>query len=162
MRRREIAIACCRRTVESQYSDLYPNSEAGPLRLALEALGASVRLVSWDDPTLSWERLDRIVVSSTWDSVDRPADYLVWADHVASLSTIVNPVSVFGWGLDKTHQRALAEYGVPTTSTTWVESGWAGVEPAQPLLRGKTSRLGWRTRHGPLEPQRSGSSRGAH
>jgi glutathione synthase/RimK-type ligase-like ATP-grasp enzyme len=61
------------------------------------------------------------VVSSTWDSVDRPADYLIWANHVASVSTVVNPVSVLSWGLDKTHQRAFADYGVPTITTTWIE-----------------------------------------
>jgi hypothetical protein len=121
MRLPQIAIACCRRTSESPHGDLYPDPDASPLQSALEVLGGSVRLVSWDDPTVNWARFDRIVVSSTWDSVDRPADYLAWTKLVGSLSTVVNPVPVLVWGLDKTHQRAFSDLGVPTIPTTWVE-----------------------------------------
>jgi hypothetical protein len=120
-----VAIAACRRTAESPPDDLYPDTDAGPLADALAARGASVRTVSWDDPTVDWSDFDRVVVSSTWDSVDRPTEYLAWTDSVGD-GHLVNPARVLRWGLDKTHQIDLAAV-VPVIPTTWVRPGqpWA-------------------------------------
>jgi hypothetical protein len=115
-----IALACCRRESDAEPGDLYPDPDAGPLEAALSELGVVARRVAWDDPTADWSYYSKVVISSTWDSVDRPTEYLAWARRVAEVSTLVNPVSVLEWGLDKIHQRVLADAGVPVVPTTWI------------------------------------------
>jgi hypothetical protein len=115
-----IALACCRRKSDAEPGDLYPDPDAGPLEAALSELGVVARRVAWDDPTVDWSFYSKVLISSTWDSVDRPAEYLAWARQVAGVSTLVNPVSVLEWGIDKVHQRVLADAGVPVVPTTWI------------------------------------------
>ena len=115
-----IAVACCRREIDAEPEDLYPDPDAGPIEAALSGLGVVARRVAWDDPTVDWSYFSKVLISSTWDSVDRPAEYLTWARQVTEVSTLVNPVSVLEWGLDKVHQRALGDAGVPVVPTTWI------------------------------------------
>jgi hypothetical protein len=118
-----VAIACCRRSGDARPDDLYPDPDAAPLRSALASMGVSSALVAWDDPGADWASFSRVLVSSTWDSVDRPAEYLAWARRVDAATTLVNPAVVIDWGLDKVHQRQLAEARVPVVPTTWVGPG---------------------------------------
>lgn len=122
-------MACCRRSADADPSDLYPDLDAGPLQVALRDLGAESTLVSWDDPTVAWGGFSHVVVSSTWDSVDRPTEYLDWARDVSNVSLLVNPVKVIEWNLDKAHQRELAAAGVAVIPTAWVAPGDAWEPP---------------------------------
>lgn len=118
-----MGVACCRREPNAAASDLYPDPDAEPLQRSLAEVGAIGILVAWDDPRVSWESFERVVISSTWDSVDRPAEYLEWADTVSSKTVLVNAASVLAWGLDKAHQRNLAEAGIAVIPTRWVPPG---------------------------------------
>jgi hypothetical protein len=115
-----VAVACCRRSDDSDPTDLYPDLDAGPLRAALADLGVDSTSVSWDDPGVDWSSFTHVVISSTWDSVDRPIEYLAWAGRVANASVLVNSLPVIEWNLDKIHQRHLEAEGVPIIPTTWV------------------------------------------
>jgi hypothetical protein len=115
-----VAVACCRRSGEAGPTNLYPDPDAAPLQAALSELGARSTLVAWDNPAAEWGSFSHVVVSSTWDSVDRPVEYLAWAQRVMAQSALVNPAPVIEWCLDKVHQRGLAAAGVPTVPTTWV------------------------------------------
>lgn len=117
----DIAIARCRRTKDAGPADLYPDDDAEPLATALNELGASSVSVAWDDQLVEWAAFDRVVISSTWDSADRPAEYLVWARRVSAVSKLFNPSPVLEWGLDKSYLRELADQGIPVIPTTWVE-----------------------------------------
>lgn len=117
----DVAIASCRRVSTAGPMDLYPDPDAAPLRQALERLGATTMAVSWDNPDLDWGSFARVVVSSTWDSVDRPVEYRAWAGTVSAVSVLVNPARVIEWNLDKQHQKGLADAGVPVIPTSWVE-----------------------------------------
>jgi hypothetical protein len=118
-----VAVACCRRTADSGPTDLYPDPDAAPLQEALGELGARSTLVSWDDPGARWASFSHVLVSSTWDSVDRPAEYVAWAGSLRGVTSLVNPAAVIGWGIDKVHQRELAAAGLPVIPTTWVAPG---------------------------------------
>lgn len=118
-----VAVACCRRSGDADPSDLYPDPDAGPLQAALRDLGVESALVAWDDPAVAWDDFSHIVVSSTWDSVDRPSEYLDWARAVSGQSLLVNPVPVIEWNLDKAHQHELAAAGIAVIPTTWVAPG---------------------------------------
>lgn len=114
-------MACCRRTSTADPGDLYPDLDAPLLCNALVELGASPTLVSWDDPRADWSSFARVILSSTWDSVDRPVEYLAWARRVSAVSRVLNPVPVIEWDIDKRYQLDLAEAGVPIVPTSWVE-----------------------------------------
>jgi hypothetical protein len=116
-----IAIAACRSADDAPPTSLYPDADAVLLEPALLAAGASVvRVVSWDDPGVDWASFDAVVVSSTWDSVDRPSEYLGWVADVGAVTSLVNPADVLAWNLDKRYLRDLEDAGLPTVPTTWV------------------------------------------
>ncbi len=117
----DVAIACCRSSGTADPTDLYPDPDAAPLQQALKDFGASSVLVSWDDPRVEWSSFSQVVISSTWDSVDRPTEYLAWASTVSAASALVNPAPMIEWNIDKTYLRALSDAGVPTIPTIWVE-----------------------------------------
>jgi glutathione synthase/RimK-type ligase-like ATP-grasp enzyme len=116
----KIAVAGCRRLENGDPADLYPDPDAAPLRSALRELGVETRWVSWDDPDVAWAPFSHVVVSSTWDSVDRPNEYLAWARRTAATSKLVNDISVIQWNLDKVYLRGLEAAGVPVIPTRWV------------------------------------------
>lgn len=95
---------------------------------ALARLGIRTELIAWDDPTAAWEATEIVIVRSTWDSVDRPGEYLRWAEQVGHVSKLVNPADVLAWNLDKaTYLRDLAGDGIPVVPTEFVRPGsdWA-------------------------------------
>jgi hypothetical protein len=120
--RADIAIACCRSSDSAPPTQLYPDPDLEFLGRALEELGASWTAVAWGDPSIDWGSFSRILVSSTWDSVDRPTEYLTWTNSVSTTSVLVNSNTVITWALDKEHQRLLADRGVPIIPTTWVRA----------------------------------------
>jgi hypothetical protein len=128
---RRVAVAGCRRAHDAAPDDLYPDADSPHLQRALEALGVPSMMVSWDDPSIAWGQFSDVVISSTWDSVDRPDDYLAWARHVAETSTLVNSFELVEWNLDKVHQLDLDSAGVPTVPTTWVGAGDVWSPPAR-------------------------------
>lgn len=119
-----VAVAACRRTDTSPPDDLYPDPDGAVLVPALLAAGASsVAMVSWDDPSADWSGFDLVLISSTWDSVDRPDEYLAWVDAVGAAATLLNRADVVAWNLDKSYLRALDDAGLPIVPTTWVAPG---------------------------------------
>jgi len=107
--------------------DLDPDS-----RLLLEPLaaeGVEARAVAWSDPRADWSAFDAIVVRSTWDYFHREEDFHAWLGHVEPLAPVVNPVPVLRWNAHKTYLRDLAERGVPTVETLWVQPGEEAAVP---------------------------------
>ena len=126
-----VALAGCRWSGRGKAVDLYPDPDAGPLQQALAQLGARSELVAWDDPGVGWGSYTHVLISSTWDSIERAEEYLGWARKVADVTILLNPLPVIEWGFDKIHHQELAAAGVPVVPTTWVtpESRWT--PPAQ-------------------------------
>jgi len=124
-----VALAGCRRAHDAPPGDLYPDADLPHLQRALGELGVASMPVSWDDPSIAWERFSHVVISSTWDSVDRPDEYVAWARHVADGTKLVNSAELVEWNLDKVHQRDLQAAGIPTIPTTWVAPGETWTPP---------------------------------
>lgn len=81
-------------------------------------------MLAWDDPSVAWETVQIVIVRSTWDSVDRPGEYLGWAEQVDHVSRLVNPADVLAWNLDKAiYLRDLVSDGVPVVPTEFVGAG---------------------------------------
>lgn len=125
-RGRRLAIACCRESPTAGPDTLFPDIDALLLQAALEQHGIASVLVSWDDDRQRWDSFDAVVISSTWDSVDRPADYLEWVRAVHRSSTLLNAASIVEATLDKRFLGSLphSEALLPRTSFVMPGDGW--------------------------------------
>ena len=94
-----------------------------PLTAALAAAGAESQIVDWDDTQVDWGRFDLVVPRSAWDYAERLPEFLAWAERVARLSTLVNPLAVVRWNTDKHYLGELARAGAPVVATWYAEPG---------------------------------------
>ncbi|MEA2685476.1 MAG: hypothetical protein QOE93_671 [Actinomycetota bacterium] len=118
-----VAIVAHRASDDADATDLYPDADWPLLAAALADAGADATPVSWDDPDIDWDGFDLVVINSTWDSVDRPHEYLAWARRTARSTTLMNPLPAIEWNIDKTYLRTLESRGVPIVPTEWVVDG---------------------------------------
>lgn len=100
--------------------------EDAPLLLeALGAAGVEAAPAMWDDDTVDWSAYDLVVIRSTWDYAERPAEFVAWAERVERSTTLANPAAVVRWNLDKHYLADLGAAGVPIVPTTFLEPGAA-------------------------------------
>lgn len=93
------------------------------LAAALGERGVGTSLPVWDDPSVDWSAFDLVVVRATWDYVGRRAEWLAWAQRVATLTRIENPPEVLRWSTDKRYLRDLVDAGLPVVPTHFVQVG---------------------------------------
>jgi hypothetical protein len=129
-----VAVLCCRREDDSDPGDLYPDADRPFLLAALARAGLDATAVSWDDESIDWSRFAAAVISSTWDSVDRPGEYLAWAGAVSAVTTLLNPNALLQWSMDKSYLRALERRGIAVVPTQWVQPGTEWAPPSQEFV----------------------------
>jgi len=125
--RPRIAIATCAEHEELKADDRL-------LREALAASGAEATAVVWDGEQPDWGELDLCLVRSTWDYHDKHERFLTWTRRVERATALHNPAGLIAWNSDKGYLRQLAEAGVPTVPTLWIDRG-SDVDPAALLAR---------------------------
>ena len=108
-----IALATCRELPAG-------DEDSSVLLAACSAAGLDAEWLVWDDAAVDWSSYDLVVIRSTWDYVPRRDDFAAWA---ASVPRLANPAAVVDWNTEKTYLRDLAEAGVPTVPTRWLEPG---------------------------------------
>lgn len=96
--------------------DLDPDD--APLVPALAARGVDADVVVWDDVTVDWSAYDLAVIRSTWDYSPRRDAFLAWAGSVPHL---LNTAATVEWNSDKVYLQQMAEQGVPTIPTVWLD-----------------------------------------
>lgn len=94
-----------------------------PLQRALEAAGARVTIVRWDDSKIEWAEFDLAVLRSTWDYATRLPEFLDWVHRAALRTRLLNPLAVVRWNTDKHYLAELERAGVPVVPGTFVEPG---------------------------------------
>jgi O-ureido-D-serine cyclo-ligase len=99
------------------------DDDLAPLRDALVRAGASVAIVAWDDPTVSWGRFDVAVLRSPWDYTQRPLEFLAWCERVGTQTRLLNPLPVVRWNTDKHYLADLGAAGVPVVESVFIEPG---------------------------------------
>ena len=62
-----------------------------------------------------------MVIRSTWDYTERPAQFADWTRRVERTSTLFNPAAVVGWNIDKQYLRDLENAGLPIVPTIWLD-----------------------------------------
>ena len=121
----QVAVAACRFEAGGPATELYPDEDWPLFERALGDLGLDPAHLSWDDPDVDWSSFDIVVVRSTWDSVDRPTEYLAWARQVAAVTNLENALAAIEWTLDKHYLADLLSAGVGIVPTEWVAPGQA-------------------------------------
>ncbi|GHE69953.1 ATP-grasp domain-containing protein [Streptomyces longispororuber] len=103
--------------------DIVTDRDLPRLVRALGEAGATARAEYWDDPDADWGAYDLVLIRSTWDYIERVAEFTAWADRVAGLTVLANPADVVRWNTDKRYLGDLAAAGVPTVPTAYVAPG---------------------------------------
>jgi len=116
MTKPRIAIATC-----ADYPELKGDDEL--LCEALRRRGFEAESVVWDEGGTDWDGTDLCVVRSTWDYHEKYAGFIAWTRRVEAATALRNPAALIAWNSDKRYLRELAEAGVPTVPTLWVERG---------------------------------------
>ncbi len=111
-----VAIATCR-----EFPLLWEDDQ--PLIPALAQVGIEGVPMVWTDDDVDWSDFDAVVLRNTWDYSDDRDAFLVWIDHVASVTTLLNRADLVHWSTDKRYLRDLADAGIPIVPTAFVEPG---------------------------------------
>jgi O-ureido-D-serine cyclo-ligase len=101
-----------------------------PLRAALEAHGIVVDAPAWRDPQVRWADYDVAVLRSTWDYSDHLGEFLDWAARTSGTTTLLNPVALVRWNLDKHYLAELDARNVPVIPTRYPASAATAEFPA--------------------------------
>lgn len=87
----------------------------------LRRLGVAVDTVSWRRADYPWRACDLVVVRSTWDYHEAPADFLAALGAIASRTRLANSLALVRWNVDKRYLAWLEERGVPIVPTRFLE-----------------------------------------
>lgn len=112
----DVTIATCRPLPE-------PDPDQAPLVGALQRAGLSVRVCAWHDRQVDWERGRVTLLRSTWNYYRQRERFVAWAEHVAQVSELYNPLEVVRWNSHKRYLIELARQGVPVVPTELVDRG---------------------------------------
>jgi glutathione synthase/RimK-type ligase-like ATP-grasp enzyme len=107
-----VAIVTC------EGNDVDPDSTLLLDALAAEGLGGE--LVIWDDGGVDWETFDLTVVRSTWNYIDRRAEFLQWA---RSITRLENPYPVIEYSTDKHYLADLEARGLRVVPSRFCDVG---------------------------------------
>ena len=82
--------------------------------------GWSVETISWHSHSENWDRFDFVIVRSTWDYQQHPDAFLACLKQIdASSATLLNPLPLIQWNIEKHYLKDLQNKGVPIVGTLW-------------------------------------------
>lgn len=96
-----------------------------PLGAALDRAGLRHATVDWDDPQFDWSSTRVALIRSTWDYTSRLPAFLAWCERTAARTQLHNPLPLLRWNTDKHYLADLADRGIATVPTTFIEPGQA-------------------------------------
>lgn len=94
-----------------------------PLLAALRAAGLTAEPAVWDDESVDWGGARMCLLRSTWDYHLRLPAFRDWAKRVSAATRLWNPWPVLAWNTRKTYLKDLADRGIETIPTVWLEAG---------------------------------------
>jgi hypothetical protein len=127
----QIALASCETLPEWEHDD-------APFHGALRARGVELTIPAWSDDSVDWSRFDAVLLRTTWDYQTRREAFCTWAEGAAAQTRLHNPAAVIRWNTYKHYLMQLAEAGVATIPTVWLESA-----PTHDELRTLLDERGW-------------------
>jgi hypothetical protein len=112
----DIALASCRTLPE-------PDPDAAPLGQALAAAGLEAEVLAWDHPRANWSKARMTVLRSTWNYPLHLDAFLNWAESVARVSALWNPLPIVRWNSHKRYMLDLEANGIRTAPTVFLSRG---------------------------------------
>lgn len=103
------------------------DADLDPLREALEARGATVAIVDWDDADVDWSGFDLSVLRSCWDYTERYVEFMIWAERISHLTRLVNSFEVVRWNTDKHYLAELEQAGIAIVPSAFIEPADDGI-----------------------------------
>lgn len=100
-----------------------PDPDAAPLLSALARRGIDATLAAWDDPAVDWSRARATLLRSTWNYPRHADAFLAWAERVATVAKLWNPIDVVRRNLHKRYLLDLESAGIPTAPTILLARG---------------------------------------
>lgn len=97
---------------------------------ALDRAGVEHTLVPWT-ADVDWRRFDLAVLRSTWDYTTSLGPFMAALERIAAATTLVNPLEVVRWNVDKRYLLDLAEAGLPVTPGRYLAPG----DQVSPVVR---------------------------
>ncbi len=93
----------------------------GPLLFpALDATGLNYDVVAWDDPKVKWNSYHTVVLRATWDYFRRVDEFTEVLEQISEQSTLLNPLEVVLWNIDKRYLAELARAEIPVVPSAYV------------------------------------------
>jgi len=89
----------------------------------LAAFGDEASVVRWDDSCIDWSGFELVLLRSTWDYVPRLHEFLDWCERVSALTTLLNPLPLVRWNIDKHYLATLAATHIATVPSYFLEPG---------------------------------------
>jgi glutathione synthase/RimK-type ligase-like ATP-grasp enzyme len=106
------------------------DEDHAPLARAFEHLGHSAAAVEWEDPAVDWGSFGVVLLRSTWNYTEDLPAFLGWAEAVARVTRLYNPIPVLKWSTDKRYLLDLERQGVPIVPSTITAPGESWTPPA--------------------------------
>jgi glutathione synthase/RimK-type ligase-like ATP-grasp enzyme len=104
---RRLALTTCARLAQGHPDDAL-------LATAFARRGFTAEWVTWNDATVDWTRYDVVLLRSTWDYFELPAQFHAWLDRLEALDVpLLNPPALVRWNSDKRYLAQLEAAGVP-------------------------------------------------
>ncbi len=106
------------------------DEDHAPLARAFESLGHEASAPDWRDPAVDWSGFGVVLLRSTWDYTEDLPAFLAWAEGVARVTQLFNPMPVLRWSTDKRYLLDLSSAGVPIVPSSITAPGEAWTAPA--------------------------------
>jgi glutathione synthase/RimK-type ligase-like ATP-grasp enzyme len=90
----------------------------------LEAQGAAVEPVVWNDPGVDWSTFDAVLMRSIWDYHEHYEDFLAWLARLDACGVpTINCTELLRWNSNKRYLLQLPPLGVDIVPTQIVQAG---------------------------------------
>ncbi|ECE0486473.1 hypothetical protein KX75_20080 [Salmonella enterica subsp. enterica] len=95
---------------------------------ALKLINVKTDVVQWDDKNIDWSIYTLVVIRSPWSYLNQHDDFIKWCEYVDNETTLLNPLRVIKWGLNKRYLIDLKNKGIGIVTTSLILSNVSDVK----------------------------------
>lgn len=122
----KITVLTCTKYVHPDLSKPYEANiqlEYDLLKAALEEKGVVVERTNWDNKNYDFTKTDAVVFRTIWDYFERYTEFSTWVKQISKVTTVINPLSLVEWNIDKHYLIDLQKKSLPIVETVFVDKG---------------------------------------
>ena len=88
--------------------------------------GWRVETLCWRAPAIDWSDFDAVYIGTAWDYPKAANEFLQTLQRIEDAgATLVNPLEIVQWNVDKSYLRDLQTRGVSVVPTSWIRDSGA-------------------------------------